>query len=74
MRKFATLVQFQGQGIGSHFLFHILAVLSVEEVSEFWCDARVTAANFCHQFGLVTQGDQFYKSGVAYFRMRMSLS
>jgi GNAT superfamily N-acetyltransferase len=73
LRKFATLEAFQGQGIGTRLLRHVLASLHREGVGYLWCDARATALGFYARFGMKPEGEQFYKSGVPYFRMGMML-
>lgn len=39
----------------------------------FWCDARESACRFYQRFGLQTEGERFYKSDVAYFKMGVNL-
>jgi len=73
LRKFATLVPFQGQGIGSFLLRHIFNILKKQKVTHFWCDARVESAGFYANLGLKTKGAQFYKSELPYIIMEKSL-
>ena len=73
LRKFATLEGFQGRGIGSQLITHVLAELKKTEVEYFWCDARKTAVGFYNKFGLEVQGGEFVKSGGFYFKMQISL-
>lgn len=73
LRKFATAPAHQGQGIGSAMLAHILSGLREEGYAEFWCDARESALGFYARFGLRPEGERFFKSGVAYFRLRLPL-
>ena len=73
LRKFATLVPFQGQGLGSSLLKHIFDILKKQEVTHFWCDARVESAGFYAKLGLKTKGAQFYKSELPYIIMEKSL-
>lgn len=73
LRKFATLEGFQGRGIGSQLITHVLAELKKTDVEYFWCDARKTAVGFYNKFGLEIQGNEFAKSGVSYFKMGVSL-
>jgi len=63
LRKFAVEEEHQGNGIGSAMLTHIT----------FWCDARQNATEFYERFGLRIEGDSFYKSGIAYYRMTLEL-
>ena len=70
LRKFATLPEFQGHGVGTQVLRTILDDLSRRHRGElFWCDARLTAMGFYHRFGLQEKGDQFVKRGVKYVKM-----
>ena len=73
LRKFATLGSFQGQGIGSQVITHILKGLQPLGVERFWCDARSSAVGFYQQFGLAPFGEEFFKSGVPYYKMEVRL-
>ncbi|PKG80918.1 GNAT family N-acetyltransferase [Colwellia sp. 75C3] len=73
LRKFATVVVFQGRGIGSKLITHILNELVNNGAESFWCDARATAVGFYKQFGMESQGTEFIKSEVSYFKMDVSL-
>jgi len=73
LRKFATLVPFQGQGLGSFLLRHIFDILIDKKVTHFWCDARVESAGFYKKLGMLTKGEQFYKSELPYIIMEKSL-
>ena len=72
LRKFATLPEYQGRGMGSRVLQHILCVVKDKGVTYFYCDARESAIDFYERFGLCTEGERFYKSDVPYFRMSMN--
>lgn len=69
LRKFATLPEFQSQGIGGKVISHILQYLLEQSVNEFWCDAREDAVSFYERFGLEIEGERFYKEDVTYFKM-----
>jgi len=73
LRKFATLVPFQGQGLGSLLLEHIFDILKDQKVTHFWCDARVESAGFYSKLGMIAKGEQFYKSELPYIIMEKSL-
>ena len=73
LRKFATLADFQGKGIGTHMLLYILDTLKKGEVNLFWCDARQSALPFYQRFGLEKQGSVFYKSEIPYYKMAIKL-
>lgn len=74
LRKFATLVEYQGQGIGSKLIAHILNQLKLSDIALFWCDARITAAGFYHKLGMEQQGKEFDKSGILYIKMAVKLN
>lgn len=69
LRKFATLTEHQGQGLGSQMLNHILGNLTQNGFEKFWCDARITAADFYQRFGMQMEGHPFLKRDVIYIRM-----
>ncbi len=73
LRKFASLEEFQGRGIGSKLITHILSELTKSGTESFWCDARTTAVGFYKQFAMEKQGSEFSKSGTSYFKMAVSL-
>ena len=73
LRKFATLPEFQGRGIGSALLTHIIASVQETGIAYFWCDARATATEFYARFGLEAEGEVFTKSGLPYIKMSIYL-
>lgn len=73
LRKFATLQEFQNQGLGTKLISHIINTLKVRGIDFFWCDARKTAVSFYHKFNMLQQGDDFDKSGVCYVKMKVQL-
>ena len=73
LRKFATLSDFQGKGIGSYMLAYLIETLKILDLEVFWCDARETALPFYQRFGLEKQGSRFEKSGIPYYKMTMKL-
>ena len=73
LRKFATLAAFQGRGIGSCLIEHILQQLVDQGYESFWCDARESALGFYQRFGLSPSGERFYKAEQAYFKMAKQL-
>ena len=71
-RKFACEHEFQGKGIGTHLLAHILSRARTElDAATVWCDARVTARGWYIKRGLVPFGPTFYKGPEEYIRMRI---
>lgn len=73
LRKFATLPEHQGKGIGSELLRFMIKEMQKQGAAVFFCDARTTAASFYNQFGLTISSDTFYKSGVSYYKMSVTL-
>ena len=73
LRKFATIEEFQGRGIGSFVLKHIVEECQKLGVKVFWFDAREEAIPFYSKFGFITEGEKFHKNGIPYFKMVKSL-
>jgi len=73
LRKFATLVELQGKGLGTKLIHYIINELKGNGVECFWCDARTTAIGFYRKFNMVQQGGEFNKSGVSYVKMQVQL-
>lgn len=73
LRKFATLPNHQGRGIGSKVISHIVSDLQKVGIERFWCDARTSAVGFYQRFGLDQQGEAFFKSGIPYVKMEVKL-
>ena len=70
LRKFATVEGFQKQGIGTAMIEHMLAESrQIPGVQVFWFDARETAIGFYKRFGFKVEGERFYKSNIADFKM-----
>lgn len=74
LRKFATLPDFQGQGLGRYLIKHIIEILKSKNITLFWCDARKTVISFYQKLGLTQQGEEFDKSGVMYIKMAVYLN
>ncbi|WP_207434331.1 GNAT family N-acetyltransferase [Sabulibacter ruber] len=72
-RKFATLQQYQGQGIGRQLLGHVLSYASSQNLSRVWCHARSSACSFYQKMGMEAEGEPFIKNGLEYVRMVKSL-
>ena len=73
LRKFATLAEFQGKGIGSHLLSHIIKILNERGITYFWFDSRSSAVNFYQALGFKVSGGLFYKNKVSYYKMHANL-
>lgn len=74
LRKFATLEEFQGQGIGSKMLTFILESLATKEATYLWCDARETALPFYKRFEFQIVGERFSKKGLFYYKIERDLT
>lgn len=73
-RKFAAHPAWQGRGIGTALLGHVLAVARARGARTIWCDARQNTLPFYQRFGLKPEGDVFYKGDLAYLRLRRALT
>ena len=74
LRKFATDPAFQGQGLGTQMLAHLLEEAKAEGAITFWFDARESALPFYQRNGYHPEGERFFKSNVPYRRVRRDLS
>lgn len=74
LRKFATLPAWQGQGVGSALLRHLLGVAREAGCAGFWCDARQSAAPFYARFGLRPEGEPWLREGVLFVRMGCAIA
>ncbi len=73
LRKFATIKEYQGKGIGSFVLKHIIDLLQQQNVSLFWCDARENAISLYEKFGMTPEGERFFKGDIPYRKMSVVL-
>ncbi|WP_235938602.1 GNAT family N-acetyltransferase [Thalassotalea algicola] len=73
LRKFATDTSYQGQGVGSIMLNHIVQYLKKIQTEFFWCDARESALGIYQKLGMKKCSERFYKADVAYFKMELAL-
>lgn len=74
LRKFATLPNFQGRGVGTKIISYLLQELKEAGIESFWCDARKSALGFYRRFGMEKQGAEFMKSGIPYYKMQVQLA
>lgn len=68
-RKFATLVDYQGQGFGTALLSKVFEELSSRNYHQVWCNARCEKVSFYQKFGLAVIGEPFEKYGKYYVKM-----
>lgn len=73
LRKFATDIRYQHQGIGSNMLAFIIESLQSRQVKTLWCDARESALDFYKRFGMNASSERFYKDDVSFFKMEVAL-
>jgi len=72
-RKFATDPAWQGQGLGTALLRHVIASARAQGAHTLWCDARQSTLPFYQRFDLAPEGDVFYKDAVPYVRLSRAL-
>lgn len=70
-RKFAVHPDYQGKGIGTALLTHVISQIRMEGGTQLWCDARVSAIPFYERLGMKPDGGIFYKGEIAYTRFRL---
>jgi GNAT superfamily N-acetyltransferase len=70
-RKFATLKEFQGKGIGSELLSFTINYCRNNGIKKLHCNARVEKTNFYKRFGLEESGKCFKKNGKQYIIMEL---
>ncbi len=74
LRKFATLEAYQGKGIGSGLLTHLIEYAKTQNANYFWCDARKASKSFYVRFGMSVEGEAFSKYDEPYYKMLINLS
>ena len=72
-RKLATLVDYQGKGIASLLLNHILKLAKDKGLTKVWCNARNSKKSFYEKFGMVPTGKTFIKSDQEFLIMEILL-
>lgn len=72
-RKFATLPDFQGNGLGSRLLNHALIYAKQHAYERIWCDARTDALSFYERFGFEKFSEPFFKEHIEYYKIRRML-
>ncbi len=65
-RKFATLDDYQGQGIGTMLLSYVMETYK----GVIWCNARLEKTDFYKRFGLEETDKCFEKGGKSYIIMK----
>lgn len=73
-RKFATLTEYQGKGYGSILLKEILTMLTQENITKVWCNARKEKTTFYRRFNLDTTNQEFTKGNIDYIIMEKNFN
>ncbi|WP_264553909.1 GNAT family N-acetyltransferase [Flavobacterium sp. N2038] len=72
-RKLATLEDFQGKGIASELLKHILKLAKEKDLRKVWCNARNNKKSFYEKFGMIDTHKIFTKAGQEFTIMEVLL-
>ncbi|ACT96468.1 GNAT family N-acetyltransferase [Dyadobacter fermentans] len=72
-RKFATLPDFQGKGLGSKLLQHAISYAKAQGYKRMWCDARTDALRFYERFGFQKFSEPFLKEHISYYKIERML-
>jgi GNAT superfamily N-acetyltransferase len=72
-RKFATLPEAQGKGLGKMLLAHIIDYERAHGTKRLWCNARLNAAGFYEKFGFQKTEDTFFENGYDFVIMGLEL-
>ncbi|KAF7365697.1 Glucosamine 6-phosphate N-acetyltransferase [Mycena venus] len=73
-RKFACDPAYQGRGIGTKLLLHVISATGSElQGNILWCDAREGTRAWYERRGLEAFGDTFFKGPVKYIRMKIDI-
>lgn len=72
-RKFATISEMQGRGLGSLLLQHVFAYAKALQIKKIWCNARTTAAGFYERFGMQPFGATWQQHGHLFIKMQIEL-
>ena len=68
-RKFATLQEEQGKGLGTFLLNYIFEIAREKGVKRVWCNARLDKSKFYEKFGLRNTDERFVKDGIEFVIM-----
>ena len=73
-RKLATLQDYQGRGIATLLLHHILKLAKDKGLGKVWCNARTNKKSFYEKFGMRDTGMTFIKSNQKFSIMEILLN
>lgn len=72
-RKLATLREYQGKGIASELIKHILQLAKQKNLRKVWCNARVNKKSFYEKFGMKDTHQVSVKAGQEFTIMEILL-
>lgn len=72
-RKFATLPEAQGKGLGRLLLAHIISYIKATGAKKLWCNARVNASGFYAKFGFQETNKTYFENGYDFVIMELEL-
>ena len=72
IRKFAVLQQYQGKGLGSDLLNHLISYYGASNAHALILDSRHESAAFYERAGFKKDGPVFLKYGLPFIKMRYS--
>lgn len=72
-RKLATLEEYQGKGIASLLLKHILQFAKEKDLNRVWCNARINKKTFYEKFGMKDTFKTFVKAEQEFTIMEIAL-
>lgn len=71
-RKFATLHEFQGMGLGASLLRYVIKTASAWHIERLWCNARLDKAPYYEKFGFAKTGLPFEREDITFITMEMN--
>ena len=72
-RKFATETTEQHKGYGSILLNYVIEESVKNNVTNLWCNARLTALRFYEKFGFEVVSEKWIKNDIEYVKMERTL-
>ena len=72
-RKFATLPEYQGKGLGAKLLEYVFNYAKGKGHNRVWCDARTNALGFYGKFDFQKFSDPFLKEKIEYYKIEKHL-
>ena len=72
-RKFATLQDLQGKGIGSYLMKYVFELAESRGCKSVWCNARLNALGFYQKFQMQPFGEKWFEKGFEFIKMRYEI-